>query len=132
MRKLQMVDLKSQYDKIKTTVEASIQEVLDTTTYINGPKVHEFQKNLEEYLNPDLRVVPPPYVAKPKQPKQTEMKQEIVIPNKNQKKPTQTQSTNNMQPPSGIDDPKSTPKGNTRQDPESQMMPPSPNNPKKG
>ncbi|HQV34735.1 MAG: DegT/DnrJ/EryC1/StrS family aminotransferase [Flavobacterium sp.] len=51
MRKLQMVDLKSQYDKIKTTVDASIQEVLDTTTYINGPKVHEFQKNLEEYLD---------------------------------------------------------------------------------
>ena len=46
-----MVDLKSQYEKIKTTVDASIQEVLDTTTYINGPKVHEFQKNLEEYLD---------------------------------------------------------------------------------
>ncbi len=51
MKKLQMVDLKSQYDKIKTTVDASIQEVLDTTTYINGPKVHEFQKNLEQYLD---------------------------------------------------------------------------------
>lgn len=51
MRKLQMVDLKSQYDKIKETVDASIQEVLDTTTYINGPKVHEFQKNLETYLD---------------------------------------------------------------------------------
>lgn len=50
MKKLQMVDLKSQYDKIKATVDASIQEVLDTTTYINGPKVHEFQKNLENYL----------------------------------------------------------------------------------
>ncbi|MGV9003117.1 DegT/DnrJ/EryC1/StrS family aminotransferase [Flavobacterium sp.] len=50
MRKLQMVDLKSQYEKIKTTVDASIQEVLDTNTYINGPKVHEFQKNLENYL----------------------------------------------------------------------------------
>ena len=50
MRKLQMVDLKSQYDKIKSTVDASIQEVLETTTYINGPKVHEFQKSLEEYL----------------------------------------------------------------------------------
>ena len=46
-----MVDLKSQYEKIKTAVDASIQEVLDTTTYINGPKVHEFQKNLEEYLD---------------------------------------------------------------------------------
>jgi dTDP-4-amino-4,6-dideoxygalactose transaminase len=50
MRKLQMVDLKGQYDKIKDTVNASIQEVLDTTTYINGPEVHKFQKNLEEYL----------------------------------------------------------------------------------
>ena len=50
MQKIQMVDLKSQYEKIKSTVDASIQEVLDTTTYINGPKVHEFQKNLEEYL----------------------------------------------------------------------------------
>ena len=46
-----MVDLKSQYEKIKTTVDASIQEVLDTTTYINGPKVHEFQKHLEDYLD---------------------------------------------------------------------------------
>jgi UDP-2-acetamido-2-deoxy-ribo-hexuluronate aminotransferase len=51
MKKLQMVDLKSQYEKIKSTVDASIQEVLDTTTYINGPKVHEFQKNLEQYLD---------------------------------------------------------------------------------
>ncbi|MBS4039778.1 MAG: DegT/DnrJ/EryC1/StrS family aminotransferase [Flavobacteriales bacterium] len=50
MRKLQMVDLKSQYDKIKDQINQSIQEVLDQTSYINGPQVHEFQKNLEEYL----------------------------------------------------------------------------------
>ncbi|MNK07038.1 UDP-2-acetamido-2-deoxy-3-oxo-D-glucuronate aminotransferase [compost metagenome] len=50
MKKIQMVDLKSQYDQIKDTVNASIQEVLDTTTYINGPQVHQFQKNLENYL----------------------------------------------------------------------------------
>jgi UDP-2-acetamido-2-deoxy-ribo-hexuluronate aminotransferase len=50
MKKIQMVDLKSQYDKIKDVVNASIQEVLDTTTYINGPEVQKFQKNLEEYL----------------------------------------------------------------------------------
>ena len=50
MRKIQMVDLKSQYDKIKDQVNASIQEVLDTTTYVNGPEVHKFQKNLEDYL----------------------------------------------------------------------------------
>ncbi|MDV6169074.1 DegT/DnrJ/EryC1/StrS family aminotransferase [Flavobacterium sp. DG1-102-2] len=51
MKKIQMVDLKSQYDQIKDTVNASIQEVLDTTAYINGPQVHSFQKNLETYLN---------------------------------------------------------------------------------
>ncbi len=51
MKKLQMVDLKSQYDKIKDTVNTSIQEVLDTNTYINGPQVHQFQKNLEKYLD---------------------------------------------------------------------------------
>ncbi|WP_159778201.1 DegT/DnrJ/EryC1/StrS aminotransferase family protein [Flavobacterium sp. 9AF] len=50
MKKLQMVDLKSQYEKIKTEVDASIQEVLDTNTYINGPLVHQFQADLEKYL----------------------------------------------------------------------------------
>ena len=51
MKKIQMVDLKSQYDKIKDVVNTSIQEVLDTNTYINGPQVHQFQKNLEAYLD---------------------------------------------------------------------------------
>ncbi len=50
MKKIQMVDLKSQYEKIATTVNASIQEVLDTNTYINGPQVQALQKNLEHYL----------------------------------------------------------------------------------
>ena len=50
MKKIQMVDLKSQYDTIATTVNASIQEVLNTNTYINGPQVHQFQKGLEDYL----------------------------------------------------------------------------------
>ena len=50
MRKIQMVDLKGQYEQIKDAVNASIQEVLDTTAYINGPQVHAFQKNLEDYL----------------------------------------------------------------------------------
>jgi hypothetical protein len=37
--KIQMVDLKSQYDKIATTVNDSIQEVLDTNTYIPQPAI---------------------------------------------------------------------------------------------
>ena len=50
MKKIQMVDLKGQYDAIKETVNTSIQEVLDTNAYINGPQVHLFQKSLESYL----------------------------------------------------------------------------------
>lgn len=46
-----MVDLKGQYEMIKDTVNNSIQEVLDTNTYINGPQVHQFQKALEAYLD---------------------------------------------------------------------------------
>lgn len=50
MKKIQMVDLKGQYNDIKHIVNPSIQEVIETTTFINGPKVHEFQKHLEAYL----------------------------------------------------------------------------------
>ena len=51
MKKIQMVDLKGQYQKIKDVVDASIAQVLDTTAFINGPEVHQFQKNLENYLD---------------------------------------------------------------------------------
>lgn len=50
MKKIQMVDLKGQYNKIKNVVDPSIMEVLESNAYINGPKVHQFQKNLEDYL----------------------------------------------------------------------------------
>ncbi len=46
-----MVDLKGQYLKIKDEVDAGIQEVINTTTFINGPAVKEFQSDLEKYLN---------------------------------------------------------------------------------
>ena len=50
MKKIQMVDLKGQYEVIKDTVNNSVIEVIESTAFINGPKVHEFQKNLERYL----------------------------------------------------------------------------------
>ena len=50
MRKLQMVDLKSQYEKIKEEIAAGIQNCLDNTAYINGPAVKEFQQAFEKYL----------------------------------------------------------------------------------
>lgn len=45
-----MVDVKSQYLKIKEEVDSGIQEVLDTTAFINGPKVKQFQQELAAYL----------------------------------------------------------------------------------
>ena len=45
-----MVDLKGQYASIKEVVNSSIQEVIDNASFINGPKVKEFQANLEAYL----------------------------------------------------------------------------------
>lgn len=45
-----MVDLKGQYEGIKEQVNASVLDVIESTAFINGPKVHEFQKNLEDYL----------------------------------------------------------------------------------
>ncbi len=45
-----MVDLKGQYAKIKDIIDPSIEEVMNSAAFINGPKVHEFQKNLEDYL----------------------------------------------------------------------------------
>lgn len=50
MKKIQMVDLKGQYEPIKEQVNRSIQEVIDNTAFINGPEVHGFQKELEDYL----------------------------------------------------------------------------------
>ncbi|MBN8692876.1 MAG: DegT/DnrJ/EryC1/StrS family aminotransferase [Bacteroidetes bacterium] len=45
-----MVDLKGQYQKIKSEVDKAIQEVIDNTAFINGPAVKEFQSDLEKYL----------------------------------------------------------------------------------
>ena len=46
-----MVDLKGQYQKIEARVKESIVDILDTTSFINGPQVKSFQKNLEDYLD---------------------------------------------------------------------------------
>lgn len=46
-----MVDLKDQYQHIKEQVDRSINEVMETTAFINGPEVHKFQEELEKYLD---------------------------------------------------------------------------------
>jgi len=45
-----MVDLQGQYRKLKTEIDTEIQKVLDNSSYINGPAVAEFAKDLEKYL----------------------------------------------------------------------------------
>jgi len=50
VKKIQMVDLKGQYEEIKDEVNASVINVIESTAFINGPEVHNFQKSLENYL----------------------------------------------------------------------------------
>ncbi|MBK42552.1 MAG: transcriptional regulator [Flavobacteriaceae bacterium] len=50
MKKIQMVDLGGQYQKIKSEIGSSINEILESSAFINGPIVKEFQLNLENYL----------------------------------------------------------------------------------
>lgn len=49
--KLHMVDLGTQYQKIKQEIDTSIQEVLDSSIFIGGPVVNAFKNHLETYLN---------------------------------------------------------------------------------
>lgn len=51
MDKIQMVDLKAQYQHIKSDVDQAIQDVIDNTAFINGPEVKNFAQELEDYLN---------------------------------------------------------------------------------
>lgn len=50
MKPIQMVDLRSQYDKIKADIDSGIQAVIDSTAFVKGAKVTEFQTHLEQYL----------------------------------------------------------------------------------
>lgn len=50
MKKIQMVDLQSQYQKIKNEVDEKVLNVMQSAQFINGPEVQNFQKELEQYL----------------------------------------------------------------------------------
>ncbi|MFN0035810.1 MAG: DegT/DnrJ/EryC1/StrS family aminotransferase [Saprospiraceae bacterium] len=45
-----MVDLKTQYARIKSEIDREMQEVMDSCIFIGGPKVNAFRENLEQYL----------------------------------------------------------------------------------
>ncbi len=50
MKKIQMVDLKGQYEKIKTEIDTGIQEVINNTQFIKGPQIKVFENALAEEL----------------------------------------------------------------------------------
>ena len=47
---IHMVDTKNQYLKIKKEVDEAIAAVIDSSQFIQGPAVKEFEKNAEKYL----------------------------------------------------------------------------------
>lgn len=55
--KIQMVDVKSQYEKIKERIDARIQEVINSSVFINGPHVKSFKEAFQQYL--DVKYVIP-------------------------------------------------------------------------
>ncbi|MEA2042569.1 MAG: DegT/DnrJ/EryC1/StrS family aminotransferase [Bacteroidota bacterium] len=51
MNKIHMVDLHSQYKKIEHEINPAIQNIFESSAFINGPAVKKFQKHLENYLD---------------------------------------------------------------------------------
>lgn len=49
MKKIQMVDLQTQYQHIKEDIDRGIQAVIDSAAFVKGPAVAEFQSHLEAY-----------------------------------------------------------------------------------
>ena len=49
MKKIQMVDLQTQYQRIKSEIDRNIQSVIDSASFIKGPAVQAFQEDLEVY-----------------------------------------------------------------------------------
>ncbi len=51
MRPIQMVDTRTQYQKIKAEIDKAVLDVLDSSAFINGQSVKDFSANLASYLN---------------------------------------------------------------------------------
>lgn len=50
---IQMVDLFTQYEKIKSEIDSEVQEVIRSSVFVKGGKVVEFEENLKNYLEVD-------------------------------------------------------------------------------
>jgi UDP-2-acetamido-2-deoxy-ribo-hexuluronate aminotransferase len=51
MRPIQMVDTKTQYQKIKSQVDNAVMEVMESSAFINGKAVQDFAADLSSYLS---------------------------------------------------------------------------------
>jgi UDP-2-acetamido-2-deoxy-ribo-hexuluronate aminotransferase len=50
MRPIQMVDTKTQYQKIKPAIDKAVVEVMESSAFINGKPVHDFADHLSAYM----------------------------------------------------------------------------------
>jgi UDP-2-acetamido-2-deoxy-ribo-hexuluronate aminotransferase len=50
MRKIEMVDLRTQYDRLKADINSAVAGVLESTAFIKGPDVRLFEEELQQYL----------------------------------------------------------------------------------
>ena len=50
MKEIRMVDLKGQYDRIKSEIDPAIQSVINSTAFIRGPEVSAFEDELAAYM----------------------------------------------------------------------------------
>ena len=50
-----MVDLKTQYELLKSEINEAINEVLSSTNFIQGPNVKQFEKEIANYFSVDSK-----------------------------------------------------------------------------
>jgi dTDP-4-amino-4,6-dideoxygalactose transaminase len=50
MREIQMVDLRTQYENIRSEIDGAISSVLESTAFIRGPEVKLFEEELGRYM----------------------------------------------------------------------------------
>jgi UDP-2-acetamido-2-deoxy-ribo-hexuluronate aminotransferase len=50
MKKIEMVDLRSQYERLKADIDSAIAGVISSTAFIKGPDVRLFEEELQRYL----------------------------------------------------------------------------------
>ena len=53
MKEIQMVDLGTQYERLKPAIDSAIKRVIDSTAFIKGPDVESFEQEMAAYLGID-------------------------------------------------------------------------------